>query len=70
MVSGDIKINIIGAGISGLIAAKVLEDHGFSPLIVEASDRVGGRVKTDIVKVVLVFRFPSFLLTKFPREGK
>lgn len=43
------KIAIIGAGVSGLIAAKVLESHGFAPIIYEKSDRAGGRVKTDIV---------------------
>jgi phytoene dehydrogenase-like protein len=43
------KIHIIGAGISGLIAARVLEDNGFSPVVIEATDRAGGRVKTDIL---------------------
>ncbi len=42
------QIHIIGAGISGLIAALVLEEQGFSPIVYEATDRVGGRVKTDI----------------------
>ena len=41
----ELKIHIIGAGISGLVAAKVIEDHGYSPVIIEASDRAGGRVK-------------------------
>jgi len=45
----DYKILIIGAGVSGLIASTVLEQYGFSPVIIEATDRVGGRVKTDIV---------------------
>ena len=45
----DLKIHIIGAGVSGLIAARVLENHGFSPVIIEATDRVGGRVKTDLI---------------------
>lgn len=43
----SIKINIIGAGISGLIAAKTLEEVGYSPQIFERSDRAGGRLKTD-----------------------
>jgi monoamine oxidase len=43
------KITIIGAGISGLIAAIELEKLGFNPIVIEATDRVGGRVKTDIV---------------------
>jgi len=49
MTKKELKIHIIGAGVSGLIAARVLENHGFSPVIIEATDRVGGRVKTDLI---------------------
>ncbi|WP_299336714.1 NAD(P)/FAD-dependent oxidoreductase [uncultured Psychroserpens sp.] len=45
----DYKIHIIGAGVSGLIAAKTLEENGYKPVIIDASDRVGGRVKTDVI---------------------
>ncbi|WP_282042595.1 FAD-dependent oxidoreductase [Winogradskyella flava] len=43
------KIHVVGGGISGLIAAKTLEEAGYSPTIIEATDRVGGRVKTDVL---------------------
>ncbi len=38
---------IIGAGLSGLTCAKVLTDAGREVLVLEASDRAGGRVRTD-----------------------
>jgi protoporphyrinogen oxidase len=40
------EIYIIGAGISGLIAAYELEQEGYRPIIIEQTDDVGGRVKT------------------------
>lgn len=39
-------IYIIGAGVSGLIAAYELEKKGYKPIVFEKSAEVGGRVKT------------------------
>lgn len=39
-------IYIIGAGVSGLIAALELENAGYSPVVIEKTAGVGGRVKT------------------------
>lgn len=47
VMQADKKIIIVGAGIAGLTAALELEKNGFAPTIIEATDRVGGRVKTD-----------------------
>ncbi len=41
------KVIIVGAGASGLAAAKVLEQNNIDYLILEASDRYGGRLKKD-----------------------
>lgn len=38
---------IVGAGFTGLSAARELEQLGYNPLIVEARDRIGGRAWTD-----------------------
>ncbi|XP_075336266.1 amine oxidase [flavin-containing] [Odontesthes bonariensis] len=37
---------VVGAGISGLSAAKLLKSSGLSPVVLEARDRVGGRTFT------------------------
>jgi protoporphyrinogen oxidase len=62
----DAKIYIIGAGVSGLIAAKILEDNGFYPVILEATDRIGGRVKTDLVDGYQLDHGFQVLLTAYP----
>ena len=66
----EYKIHIIGAGVSGLIAAKVLEDHGYFPIVIEASDRVGGRVKTDVVNGYQLDHGFQVLLTAYPAAQK
>ena len=60
------KIHIIGAGIGGLIAAQVLENHGYHPTIIEASSSVGGRVKSDIVNGYILDHGFQVLLTSYP----
>lgn len=70
MKKEDHKIYIIGAGVAGLIAAKVLEDQGFYPTIIEATDRVGGRVKTDIVGGYQLDHGFQVLLTAYPAAQK
>ena len=60
------QITIIGAGAAGLIAAIELEKAGYSPLILEASERVGGRLKTDEVDGFLLDRGFQVLLTEYP----
>jgi protoporphyrinogen oxidase len=63
----DYKIHIIGAGVSGLIAAKTLEQEGYSPIIIEASESVGGRVKTDIVEGYQLDHGFQVLLDAYPK---
>jgi len=43
----DFDVIIIGAGIAGLAAAKKLTGLGYSVVVLEATDRIGGRIRTD-----------------------
>ena len=66
----DYNIYIIGAGVSGLIASKVLENKGYKPTIIEATDRVGGIVKTDIFERNQLDHGYQVLLTAYPSAQK
>lgn len=66
----DRKIHIIGAGISGLIAAKVLEEAGYFPIIIESSEEVGGRIKTKIHDGYQLDVGFQVLLTEYPQALK
>jgi monoamine oxidase len=53
-IKGDENVNpngktvvVIGGGISGLAAAKKLKEKGFTVIVLEAQDKVGGRIRTD-----------------------
>ncbi len=63
-------IVIIGAGIAGLTCAKYLKDKGVASLILEASDAVGGRVRTDNVNGFKLDRGFQVLLTSYPEAVK
>lgn len=43
----DADVIVVGAGWSGLKAARTLMDAGVSTMVLEARDEVGGRVRTD-----------------------
>ena len=45
----EADVIIVGAGLSGMIAARKLLEAGLEPLILEADERVGGRILTEEV---------------------
>jgi polyamine oxidase len=41
------RVIVIGAGMAGLVAARLLHDSGLSVIVLEARDRLGGRIWTN-----------------------
>ena len=58
---------IIGAGMAGLSCALHLQEAGLSICVLEASDGIGGRVRTDELDGFLLDRGFQVLLTAYPQ---
>jgi len=61
---------IIGAGLAGLICGIELQKANVPFVILEKSDRVGGRIQTDEVEGFLLDRGFQVLLTAYPEARK
>jgi phytoene dehydrogenase-like protein len=57
---------VVGAGLAGLACARTLVASGLDVAVIEASDGVGGRVRTDAVDGYLLDRGFQILLTGYP----
>ena len=60
------EVVIVGAGLAGLAAARALGRAGRDTVVLEASDGVGGRVRTDVVDGFRLDRGFQVLLTAYP----
>ncbi|MFY9826831.1 MAG: NAD(P)/FAD-dependent oxidoreductase [Thermoanaerobaculia bacterium] len=64
------KVVVVGAGVAGLCCALKLQDKGISCTVLEASDAVGGRIRTDKVDGFLLDRGFQVLLTAYPEARR
>ncbi|CAN5120006.1 NAD(P)/FAD-dependent oxidoreductase [soil metagenome] len=60
------KVIVVGAGLAGLTCAKVLAERGAEVVVFEASDGVGGRVRTDERDGFLLDRGFQVYFTAYP----
>ncbi|TKB62050.1 MAG: FAD-dependent oxidoreductase [Nitrospira sp.] len=63
-------VRIIGAGLAGLACARRLTQSGLTCTILEASDGIGGRIRTDRVEGFQLDRGFQILLTGYPEARK
>ncbi len=66
----DVDVLVVGAGVAGLNCARNLTKSGLDVRVVEASDGVGGRVRTDVVDGYLLDRGFQIFLTSYPEAQK
>lgn len=62
----DVDVVVVGAGLAGLCAARATAAAGLETVVLEASDGVGGRVRTDTVDGFRLDRGFQILLTGYP----
>ena len=60
------KVCIVGAGLAGLTCARHLQRAGAEVVVVESSDDVGGRVRSDIVDGFILDRGFQVLFDAYP----
>jgi phytoene dehydrogenase-like protein len=66
LLEHDVDVIVVGAGLSGLACAQDLVTAGRSVRLIEGSDKVGGRVRTDRVDGFLLDRGFQVLLEAYP----
>ncbi len=60
------SVIVVGAGLSGLTCARTLQRMGIEASVYEASDGVGGRVRTDVVDGFQLDRGFQVMFTAYP----
>jgi phytoene dehydrogenase-like protein len=63
-------VAVVGAGLAGLACARRLVGAGLDVQLFEASDAVGGRVRTDLVDQFLLDRGFQVLSTAYPEAAR
>lgn len=66
----DVDVVIVGAGLAGLSCARHLMNRSVSLIVLEADDRIGGRLKTDVLDGFLLNHGFQVLQTAYPEARR
>jgi phytoene dehydrogenase-like protein len=66
----ETDVVVVGAGLAGLATARRLTERGLATVVIEASDGVGGRVRSDVVDGVTVDRGFQLLNPAYPEARR
>jgi phytoene dehydrogenase-like protein len=69
-MSDSCDVVIVGAGLTGLVAARVLCGSGLEVVLLEADEQPGGRVRTDRVDGLQLDRGFQLLNPSYPQAGR
>ena len=61
---------VVGAGLAGITAARTVQQAGNSVLLLDASDQVGGRVRSDVIDGFICDRGFQVMNPKYPQVVK
>jgi hypothetical protein len=64
------EVTVVGAGLAGLACARILAAAGLSVTVLESSDGVGGRVRSDHIDGWTLDRGFQILLTAYPELSR
>ena len=60
------QVAVVGAGVSGMVAARTLAKHGLDVVVLEASDAVGGRGRLGLSTTLAKPQSPQNHSTLYP----
>lgn len=65
-MASKVEALVVGAGLAGLNAAIALQEAGIEVIVLEASDRPGGRVTSDLIDGFICDRGFQLINSKYP----
>ncbi len=66
----DVDVVVVGAGLAGLSCARHLTNRSVPCIVLEADDRIGGRLKTDVLDGFLLNHGFQVLQTAYPEARR